>query len=159
MTQLAKELLNESQTSRCIINYMIDTWNGIKDNQPKDVWFEGEYLGMGDFIHKTIFDLMLLAKINADENYSCGYITLEELNETYNNFNIGQVKIGKLEKRPLGWILVKDDLGLMKVEEDGQFGFFCKDEYNNSGVSYLQKPDNTIEIRSLINVLKEQTIS
>ena len=72
MTQLAKELLNESQTSRCIINYMIDTWNGIKDNQPKDVWFEGEYLSQGDFIHKTIFDLILLAKINADENYKNG---------------------------------------------------------------------------------------
>jgi len=158
MTQLAKELLNESQTSRCIINYMIDTWNDIKDKQPKDVWFEGEYLSQGDFIHKTIFDLILLAKINADENYENGNITLEQLNETYSYFGIGTIGIGTLEKHNVGWVLMHSN-GITEIKEDGKFGYLCKDEYDRCKVSYHRKPNRKIEIRGLVNVLKEQTIS
>ena len=70
----------------------------------------------------------------------------------------GTIGIGTLEKHNVGWVLMHSN-GITEIKEDGKFGYLCKDEYDRCEVSYHRKPNRKIEIRGLVNVLKEQTIS
>lgn len=88
MKQLSKELLNETQTQRCLFNYFSTVWEEIKDNQPVGVWFDGNFDNKYQFLSHVIASLMFNAKVSADSDLDDDLITKDEYNDLLTKFGI-----------------------------------------------------------------------